>query len=204
MRRHGWHASAGPAEDPFADSFPVFAGGFGIKIDKAAATPHLNGVRSISLELLAAVGPMSILVLLSMMLEKIDRLPARVAPTMPRASPTAPTVAAPPATTEPPAPVLDPRELRRQQKEEKAADLQRRHDLFVADELETYSGVSMPTDEPWQMWRARRAARREDAGDQRSFSQRLRANFTHDPNNGRPRFLNVRAKVKATKLTVVR
>jgi hypothetical protein len=80
---------APPAEDPFADSFPVFASGFGIKIDKAAATPHLNGVRSISLELLAALGPMSIFVLLSMMLENIDRLPARVAP-IPRAAPTAP------------------------------------------------------------------------------------------------------------------
>jgi hypothetical protein len=54
------------------------------------------------------------------------------------------------------------------------------------------------------MWKARCAARREDAVDRRSFSRWLGKNFTHDPNNGRPRFLNVRAKPKAAQLTLVR
>ena len=40
-------------------------------------------------------------------------------------------------------------------------------------------------------------------GDQRSFSLRLSKNFTHDQNNGRPRFLNVRAKTGKPNLRVV-
>jgi hypothetical protein len=69
----------------------------------------------------------------------------------------------------------DKRALHAQLAAERNADLQRRHDVFDADELETFNGVSMATDEPWRMWRARCAARREEAGDRRSFSLRLAA-----------------------------
>jgi hypothetical protein len=83
-------------------------------------------------------------------------------------------------------------------------DFQRRHDIFVADELEDANGCFMPTNQPWNMWQAHCAARREMAGSQCAFSRQLAKNFTHDHNHGRPRFLNVRAKQKAPKLSVVR
>ena len=47
------------------------------------------------------------------------------------------------------------------------------------------------------MWQRRCKMRGEDAGDQRSFTQRLSCNFTYDLNNNRPRFLNARAKSRS-------
>jgi hypothetical protein len=208
------------SEDPFADNFPAFAAGFGVHVDKANATPHLNGSRSIWLELMDGVGPMAILLLWDVATGAAralapGRKPPRPAPNpYPRsmlaelrerlAGRPMPPPAPPAEMSAPPPPPVDKRALRAKQAAERAADLQRRHDIFVADELETFNGVSMASGEPWRMWKARCAARREDAGDRRSFSLRLGKNFSHDPNSGRPRFLNVRAKPKAAQLTLVR
>lgn len=102
-----------------------------------------------------------------------------------------------------PSTFIDPKVLRQQQKEAKVVDIQRRHDAFVADELEVWYGTFMPTKEPWEMWKHRCAMRGEDPGIQREFTQRLAKNFMHDHNNGRPRFLNVRAKASKPSLRVV-
>jgi hypothetical protein len=94
--------------------------------------------------------------------------------------------------------------IRSPSKVDRDADLRRRRSAFIAEELEQFPGVFMMTAEPWAMWQKRCAMRGDEYGDQRSFSQHLREHFDHDPNNGRPRFLNVRAKQKAPKLSVVR
>jgi hypothetical protein len=52
----------------------------------------------------------------------------------------------------------------------------------------------MMTAEPWTLWQAFCKARGVLPGIQREFTRRLKKNFPHDPNNGRPRFLSVRAK----------
>lgn len=97
-----------------------------------------------------------------------------------------------------------PSAQREQQRAARATGLQRRRDIFVADELEDAIGGSwMPTRDPWAMWQKRCAARGKDPGGQRSLTQRLAKNFTHDPKHGRPRLLNVRAKTGKHALRVV-
>jgi hypothetical protein len=183
--------------DPFADTFPVFAAGFGIKVEKEMARPHITGVRSIQLELIAAFGPMTLLAIMDGV--ALAGAAMARAPLEPRGLP-APTPAvsepqqAVPAAPEVPVPTLT--EFRRQAKAkaEAEAKVQRLHDMFVADHLEDCNGVSMPTGEPFEMWKRFCAARGVQPGSQKAFTQRLAHNFTHDPNGGRPRFLNVKAK----------
>ena len=182
------------SEDPFADTFPAFARGFGVTVPKEAATPHLNGVRSIWLELGAGFGPMAVLVLWGLATKPQTQ---RIEPAPPRQPEPAP------AVVEPPEVVLTPAERRHQARVEAEAKMQRLHDMFVADNLEDCNGVFMLSAEPWEMWKKFCAARGEQPGSQKTFSQRLAANFTHDPNGGRPRFLNVRAKRRSPKLAVV-
>jgi hypothetical protein len=163
---------AAPSEDPFADNFSAFAGVFGIEVRKEKVTPLLNGGRAFWLELMAALGPMAIRILL----EKTEpRIPRRQAPE--------------PETAEP--------ELDNALRRKEQGDEQRRlHDIFVADNLETHNGAFMMTSEPWKLWQAFCWARGEHPGNQRSFTQRLGKNFRYDRNNNRPRFLHVRAKQK--------
>jgi predicted secreted protein len=189
---------APPSEDPFADRFPEFAAGFGIAIKRENATAHLNGVRSMWLEIMAAVGPMVILLICDIIGAGISLLP-KLEPRQPKAKAETPILIQTPAIPI----IVNPKDERAKGAAERAADLQRRHEAFVADEMEVYSGVSMRSAEPWQMWKRRCTMRGEDAGDQRSFSQRLAKNFQHDHNHGRPRFLNVRAKQRAPAVRLV-
>jgi hypothetical protein len=48
--------------------------------------------------------------------------------------------------------------------------------------------------EPWKLWQTFCEARGLDPGAHASFTRRLKKNFPHDPNHGRLRFLNIRAK----------
>jgi hypothetical protein len=161
-----------PSEDPFADRFPAFAAGFGILIKRENATAHLNGVRSIWLEIMAAVGPTVILLIWDIMTAGISMLP-KLEPKQTKAEILCRREQSPESASQSAA-VINPKDERA--KAERAADLQRRHEAFVADELEIFNGVSMRTSEPWQMWTRRCAIRSEDAGDQRSFSMRLAKN----------------------------
>lgn len=170
---------APPSEDPFADDSSAFASGFGIEVNKEKVTPHLNGMRAIWLEVIAALGPMAILALL-------DKAESQTQLPNPDQEPK-------PIETIPAEPALDPAALR---KLEEKAELQRHHDIFVADNLEMHSGSIMKTGDAWKLWKAFCAARGIQAGAQRLFTQRLRKNFPYHSNNNRPRFLNVRAKQK--------
>lgn len=168
-----------PSEDPFADSLAELAAAFGIQVNKEALTAHLNGVRALALEITAALGPMAVLCLFEReQLRKPNQEPKPIEPTAPE----------PEGDTAPP-------QIKRDEQER-----QRLHDIFVADSLETHNGTNMRTSEPWKLWNAFCAARSVDPGDQRSFTRRLRKNFAYDPNNNRPRFLNVRAKPKTPAL----
>jgi hypothetical protein len=169
-------AEAAPSEDLFADNIATFAGVFGLAIRKEMVTPYLNVVRALWLEVMAAFGPMAILALLF-----------KTEPQLPKAQ------TPEPAEPMPAEPTLDEDVQKLERKEER----QRLHDIFVADSLETHSGAFMMTAEPWKLWQAFCTARDAAPGDRRSFTQRLGKNFPHDPNNGRPRFLNVRAKQNA-------
>ena len=61
--KDGKAPTAEKSEDPFAEDFPKFAAAFGVTVAKELATPHLNGVRAIWLELMAGLGYMAILLL---------------------------------------------------------------------------------------------------------------------------------------------
>jgi hypothetical protein len=188
------------SEDPFADNFPQFAAGFGITVRRENATAHLNGVRSMWLEILDGVGPMAILLMRDIILGRVRQTRLEPRPVPQRPEPVEQKVE---FVVEPP---VDCREVMRKAKADRDEDLRRRRAIFIAEELEAFPGVSMPTSDPWRMWQRRCAKHGEEKGDQRSFTQQMREHFDHDPDpvGHRPRFLNVRAKPKAAQLALVR
>jgi hypothetical protein len=167
--------NAAPSEDPFADDIAASASAAGYAVDKKIVTPLFNGGRALWLEVMAAFGPAGV----RFLLERVPQGPQAPLP-------------------EPVETSSDP-EIE-DEKEDVRDERQRWHDIFVAECLEMYSGAVMPTAEPWKIWQAFCAIRGVPPGIQREFTQRLRKNFPHDPHNGRPRFLNVRAKQKTPAL----
>lgn len=68
---------------------------------------------------------------------------------------------------------------------------------FIASEMDECVGATMPAGEAWMLWQAYCAENELPIGTQRAFGSKLKKVIAWEPNNNRPRYLNVRRKVKA-------
>lgn len=185
-------ATAGETEvvtsvDPFADNIADFLAVFGLKLSdetKHALAAQKDVTRSLSLEILAMFGPSAWLLLINAMLA-------------PRQTPVAPAPATPARREKPvsvaPAPVaaMDDTPL---------VPMDDPFHAFVAERLEDANGAVMKAGDPWQMWLRWCVDNKHEPGSQKAFGGKMKSRFAWEPNNNRPRYLNVRAKVPALRL----
>lgn len=71
---------------------------------------------------------------------------------------------------------------------------------FIARRLERYEGTIMMAGDLWKLWQEDCSQNDLEPGTQQAFGRRMKQWFSHERNNGRPRYLNVRAKMEHTGL----
>ena len=74
---------------------------------------------------------------------------------------------------------------------------------FVAARLETALGASIRAGDAWALWQQWCDEAGTDPGTQKRFGARMKADFTHDKANNRPRYLGVRQKRGVPTLKIV-
>jgi hypothetical protein len=173
--------------DPFADNIADFLAMFGVKLTddtKHALAAQKDVTRSLSLELLAMFGPSAWLLLITALTAPRAPVPYAPAPVATRPAAVRPVAAAKPvADTEPPPVALDDA-----------------FHAFVAEVLEESTGTMLPASEPFRLWMTWCAKHGKEPGTQKVFGGKMKSRFAWEPNNNRPRYLNVRAKVPALRL----
>lgn len=163
--------------DPFADNLADFLQLFHVQLSDAtkhALSSQKDATRAIALELLASFGPSAHLFLIGLMFPR--RLPTP-ADARRRA----------PARTE-----LDTQSV-----------YQDPFHQFIAECIEDANGITLRAGEAWERWCAWCARSGAPQGTQKAFGQKMKSRFAHDQNNNRPRYLNVKAKSGAPRLTLV-
>lgn len=182
---------AGAAEvprslDPFADNVAEFLSLFGVKMtdeNKRALSAQKDITRSIALELVATFGPTAWLLMVSGMVAVARAIPSAVPPVAREVvrKPAA-TTAATPDQQQAPADVPRP------------VPLDDAFHRFAAACLDDATGATMPASEPWKLWSKWCEDNKVEPGTQKSFGGKMKKQFAWEPNNNRPRYLNIRAK----------
>lgn len=198
-RQQGGHPSDQPKQAEVAHA-AVYSFGSAIlalaDIRRSSGTPEEKArsltawrhlLRALMLELIAGMGPMGWIMMISGLAElaggrpgaPLVPRPEKVARGEPKAVPATPQVSA--ATVpEPDVPLDDP------------------FHRFRAERLEDYSGTSLPAGRPWAMWQEWCAENRIASGTQKAFGKKkMKTSFAWESNHNRPRYLNVRAKAQA-------
>lgn len=184
--------------DPFSDGFASFMMMFGVKLSddvKHAISVNKDVMRSVALELIAALGPSAWLLMVNALASGQPQAPAPAPaagrPAGPATRPErqsepkpAASVAGPPMDP-PPVPVEDP------------------FHAFVAEKLEDANGVTTKANTPWAAWQDWCRENGHPIGSQKAFGSKMKTRFAHDQNNNRPVYLNVRVKPATPALRVV-
>lgn len=166
-------AAAPPPQsaDSYAENAALLLSAFGVEITetrKKVITASKDWLWALGLELLAAFGPMIVVIVVTM---AGRHMPAPRAP-QERAAP----AAAEPPPRPVPSPTDDPVYA------------------FIATAFERKRGVYMKADEPWQLWLQHCAERGLSAGSQRAFGMAMKACHQWERNHNRPRYVNVQAR----------
>jgi hypothetical protein len=151
--------------DPYTDTVEAI---YGAKLSddaKRAIVARSNAVRALMLEVGAAVVPSAILALFSFF-AAAGQAPLQPKPQRVAAQP----VAAPAAIVEHPI------------------------HAFIAAHLEDANGSVIRAGDAWQLWQQWCGEKGIETGSQKAFGLKLQSRFAYDRNNGRPQYLNVRAK----------
>lgn len=162
--------------DAFADGATALLTAFGISLAgdaRLVLSPLKDLIRSLALELVAALGPSAWLLMLSRVRYRMPTRRQRV-------------VGAPRARSQ----VTTNPALRH------AADA---FDKFMSIQLEAAAGSSLRAGAAWMAWQAWCAKERLDPGTQKRFGARMKMHFEHERNNNRPRYLNVTLRARAGK-----
>jgi hypothetical protein len=181
--------------NPFADNVASFLSMFGVVLTedaKKAINAQRDITRSLALELVATFGPSAWLLMVHGMIAGHPRAPAptgkpgvlgriwRKSENRVSSEPTTPPVA---ESLDTPAVALDDP-----------------FHKFVAEAIEEVPGISAPANGPWTAWLDWCAKSDVKTGSQKAFGTKMKARFAWEPNNNRPRYLNIR--VRATKPTL--
>lgn len=171
------------AADPFAEGVARLLSALGLKIAddaKIALTAGRDFVRSLALELIAALGPSAWLLVTSG-----GSLSARR------------------VKKSPPGDAEEPTAVKRRQAEINDASASP-FEQFRASQLEAIEGETLRAGAAWMLWQAWCSRQGLDPGSQKKFGSSMTRKFAHDRNSNRPRYLNVRARVSVSKVEPVR
>ena len=171
------------ATDPFAEGAARLLSALGLKIAddaKFTLTAWRDLVRSLALELIAALGPSAWLSVTSG-----NRLNA------------ASVVKSMPGDAERPSLV---RRLPAEINDATASPFEQ----FRVSQLEAIEGETLRAGAAWMLWQAWCSKQGLDPGSQKKFGSSMKRKFAHDRNSNRPRYLNVRARVSVAKVEPAR
>ena len=190
-KTEGGKSEAPSTVDSFADAMADAIGAFGYKVDergKLLITRVRDWGKALGVELLAGFGPSGLLLLLlragSHPGKAQQPQPKSEAPTRQKLEekPIKPVQLAPlpeAALTQLPAAAIgDPTHS------------------FIARRLERFEGGMVAAGELWSLWREDCEQLGIAPGTQQAFGRNMKKWFAHEKNSGRPRYLNVRAKVE--------
>lgn len=151
--------------DPYIDTVEAIYGAKLSEDAKRAVVARSNAARALMLEAGAAVVPSAILALFGFF-AALGQTPVQPKP---QRAPVAPAPSSTPVTEHP-------------------------INAFIAAHLEDANGSVLRAGDAWQLWQQWCAGKGYEIGSQKAFGLKLQSRFAYDRNNGRPQYLNVRAK----------
>jgi hypothetical protein len=179
--------------DSYADAMAEGLAAFGYQVkDKETLTTARNWLKALGTELMAGFGPAALLYFMAEIAKegKRHRSPEpepREIETVSRSRGPDPKPKKPEPKPEPdisplPGAIDDP------------------HHSFIARRLERFEGSMMSAGDMFKLWMDDCEKMGISPGTQQAFGRQMKQWFAHEKNNGRPRYLNVRAKTEASGL----
>lgn len=200
------------ATDPFAEGIANVVAIFGVEMSdrsKRALTSSKDVLRSLGLELVAAMGPTAWILIVDSLFTGLGR-PMPAAPLVP-AQPKTPAIRSEPRasaltvslTADPAQPATNVTQLAVDAGADGTVPLDDPFHAFMATMLESVNGVTMRAGEPWEAWLRWCVEKGVQPGSQKAFGTKMKNYFAWESNNNRPRYLNVRMKSAAPSLRMV-